>query len=177
MNILAALTLTFALLGAAPATYNGAPDTPLADAFIGSGGGPGSFSTIRAFDGMIGPDAVLTAERDLASAGGTHDADGFIRQMDYAISDSWTVASRQNVKLGDAPAINGSSDIARSLVRDGTTPDGTFDTGYLLAHLFTPGVATQVMHDLDARYGEGTSGQFTLMGNRFFSDVAADVKS
>jgi hypothetical protein len=173
---LTALTLALALLGAAPATYSGAPDTTLADAFIGSGGGPGSFSSIRAFDGMIGQDAVLTAERDLASAG-AHDAGAFVHQLDYAIADSWTVASRQNVKLGDAPAINGSADLARSLVRDGTTPDGTFDTAYLLAHLFTPSVATQVMGDLDARYGVGTSAQFMQMGNRFFSDVAADVKS
>jgi hypothetical protein len=177
MKIITVLTISLALLGAAPASYSGPPDTALADWFIGSGGGPGSFSTIRAFDGMIGQDAVLSAERDLASTGGSHGSDGFIHQMDYAVADAWTVASRHDVKLGNAPAVTGQTELARSLVRDGSTPDGTFDVGYLFAHLFTPAVSVQVMQDLDARFGAGTSAQFTQSANRFFSDVAADVKS
>lgn len=176
MKTLAAATLTLSLLAATP-VYNGAPDTGLADAFIGSGGGSGSFSSIRAFNGMIGPDAVLAAERDLGTTGGANNAAGFVREFDYAVTDAWTVASRQNVKLGNAPATSGSAGVARSLVSDGTTPDGTFDISYLFAHLFTPAVATQVMHDVDTRYGDGSSAQFTQMGNRFFSDVASDVRS
>jgi hypothetical protein len=176
-NLLTPL-LTFALLAAAPsATYNGAPDVTLADSFIGSGGGAGSFSSVRAFDGMIGDPAVLDAQRDLNAAGGPGANDRFIHEFDYAIADAWTVASRQNVKLGSAPATTGSEDIARALVHDGTTPDGTFQTGYLFAHLFSPNVETQVMHDLDARFGAGASDQFKTLGNRFFSDVAADVKA
>lgn len=175
MNSLAALLL-IGTIAAAPAGFRGTPDVSVADAFIGSGGGAGSFSSIRAFDGMIGSDAVLAAERDLAGAGGTKQSDRFVREFDYAVADAWTVASRDNVKMGSAPMSTGTPALASSLIHDGTSADGTFDTQNLFAHLFGSRVETQVMTDLDARYGAGTAADFTRMGNRFFSDVAADVK-
>lgn len=172
-----AALLLIGTIAAAPGGFSGTPDVSVTDTFIGSGGGAGSFSSIRAFDGMIGSDAVLSAEHDIGGAGGMKQAGQFVREFDYAVADAWTVASRDNVKLGSAPITTGTPALARSLIADGTSADGTFDTRYLFAHLFGSQVETQVMRDLDARYGAGTSSNFTQMGNRFFSDVAADVKS
>lgn len=168
MKTLLMATLALALLAAAP---NGT----LASSFIGSGGGSGSFSSIRAFDRMIGGDAVLRAERDLTTTYGHGQAGRFINEFDFAVHDAWNVAGRDDVKLPNAPASSGSPALAQQLVRSGTAADGTFDMNDLFSNLFTPQVQAQVMRDLDARYGSGSSAAFTRMGDRFFSDVASDV--
>ena len=49
-----------AAAGASPAA-SGA-NLSLASSLIASGGGPGSYSTVRAFNAMIGPDAVLDSD-------------------------------------------------------------------------------------------------------------------
>jgi hypothetical protein len=173
MKTMLAAILAIAVLGAAP-MYSGAPDASLASSFIGSGGGSGSFSMVRAFDGMIGSDATLAEEQSLRNEFGAAGTDRFIHEFDYAVSDAWTVASRKNVKLPAAPAQTGDAGLARALVAAGTTGGG-FSTNYLFAHLFSSAVASQVMQDIDSRYGSGSSAHFEQMGDRFFSDVAKDA--
>jgi hypothetical protein len=171
-NILAfATAATLATSGFARAS---APDAALASAFIGSGGGAGSFSMVRAFDRMLGPSPMLTAERQMRTRYGQTQADRFVRMFNFAIADAWTVASKRNVRFPNAPSTTASSALARHLLEAGTR-NGTFRTLSLFDALFTPPVASQVMTDLDARYGPGSFLSFLRMGNRFFYDVGRDV--
>jgi len=175
MKISLTLLLTLGLLAAAPSN-GGSANLGVASAFIGSGGGAGNFSTVRAFDDMIGDQNVLSALSDLRSTFGPDQAGEFVRDFDYAVADAWNVGSRENVKLTSAPAQQADTVLAQSLVRAGTIRDGAFDLDQMFSALFTPTVEQQVMQDLDTRYGAGTSNSFARMGDRFFSDVASDVK-
>lgn len=174
MKTLLTAALAILVLGAAPA-YTGAPDVTLASEFIGSGGGAGSFSAIRAFDRMIGGDAVLAQEQSLRAAFGAAPTDRFVREFSYAVSDAWTTASQMNVKLPNAPSSGGDSALARMIVRAGITPSGTFSTTYLFSHLFSAAVTSNVMQDIDTRFGAGSSASFAQMGDRFFAGVARTV--
>jgi hypothetical protein len=170
------LLLGLGLLAARPPSGS-APNLAVASAFIGSGGGAGNFSTVRAFNDMIGDQNTLSALNDLKSMFGPADSGQFVRDFDYAIADAWNLGSRANLKLTSAPAQAGDTVLAQSLIRAGTIRDGAFDLDQMFSTLFTPAVEQEVMQDLDTRYGAGTSSTFTRMGDRFFSDVSADVGS
>ncbi len=161
---------------AVAASMNGGlPDVNLASTFIGSGGGAGSFSTVRAFDRMLGANAMLTQETQLRAMYGQHQTDQFVHMFDYAMADAWTVASRQNVKLPNAPSSSATPALAHELLKAGTGTDGTFRTLLLFDDLFTRPVASQVMNDLNTRYGSGSSSTFLRIANRFFYDVGQNV--
>lgn len=164
-----------AVLLAAAMAGSGAPDARLASTFIGAGGGAGSFSTIRAFDRMLGPSAVIAQERLMRVRFGSRDADRFFRMFTYAVSDAWTRASRANIRFPNATSQSGSVSQARRLIRAGVSREGSFDTTHLFAQLFSLPVAIAVMNDLDAKYGQGSSQTFAREGDRFFENVGSKV--
>lgn len=71
MKMLAMIFASVLLLAVVPAGAN----LNLASSLIATGGGAGSYSTIRAFDSMVGLDTVLTNQNMLA-------ADNFARMAD-----------------------------------------------------------------------------------------------
>ncbi|HTV91492.1 MAG TPA: hypothetical protein VMG98_02120 [Verrucomicrobiae bacterium] len=169
MNTLAKLLLSVALLAAAPTANLG-----LASSLITSGGGPGSYSTVRAFDAMIGPDAVLAGEKQLATNYGQMSEDRFVHMFDYAIADAWQLAGKDNLSL-PPPSQTAGSALASQLVQAGMGAGGTFDTARMFATLFGPKIATQVMADLNAKYGAGASDDFDRIGDQFFHDIGQTV--
>jgi len=168
MNILAVL-LAASLAGAA-----GSANLNLASSLISSGGGPGSYSTVRAFDAMIGPDAVLANERQIATTFGQSSEDQFVRMFDYAIADAWQLAGKDNVSI---PAPSGSTGqaLATQLVQAGVGAGGTFDASRMFTSLFGDEIAGQVMADLNTKFGPGASNNFDRMADQFFHNIGQSV--
>ena len=142
----------------------------LASSLIASGGGPGSFSTVRAFDAMVGPSMVLAEQRQLTVLDGQTSADRFTSMFDYAINDAWQLAGKYNVKV-PPPMQNGGPELAAQLVAAGHDAGGPFDCGTFLAQLFGVKIAAQMMADLDAKFGPGSSLAFARMTDQFFTSL------
>jgi hypothetical protein len=159
---------------AAPPPIVGPPNLGLASSLIASGGGPGSYSTVRAFDAMIGPDAFLNEEHKLTLAYGDTSAGQFVEMFDYAMADAWKLAGKNDLRM-PPPAQSGGQALASELIRAGITRDGTFHSAQFFIALFGPAVAVQLMDDINERYGPGSAAAFDRMGNQFFYDVAQAV--
>jgi hypothetical protein len=183
MNTLAKLLLGTALAigvifwsaaaGASPAA-SGA-NLSLASSLIASGGGPGSYSTVRAFTAMIGPDAVLANERQISTTYGQSNEDHFVHMFDYAIADAWQLAGKNNVSI-PPPAQTGGQALATQLVQAGVTNGGiTFDTDTFFTQLFGSKIAGQVQADINAKYGAGAWTNFSRMSGQFFHNIGQTV--
>jgi hypothetical protein len=158
---------------AAPANLF-APDLRLASSLIASGGGPGNFSTVRAFNTMIGPDALVAEQDKLASIYGRRNAGMFVDTFDFAMADAWRLAGAHDMSMPPPSEADGQT-LAAQLVRAGTNADGTFNSAELFIVLMGPVVATQLMADINQRFGPGSALTFTRIGNQFFYDVAQTV--
>ncbi|HTC29717.1 MAG TPA: hypothetical protein VK702_03260 [Candidatus Acidoferrum sp.] len=182
MNTLAKLLSGIALVAGilfASTTASAAPaaagaNLSLASSLIASGGGPGSYSTVRAFDAMIGSDAVLANERQIATTYGQSNEDHFVHMFDYAIADAWQLAGKNNVSLPPPSGVTGQV-LATQLLQAGIGPGSTFDAARMLTSLFGDKIATQVMADLNAKYGAGASDNFDRMADQFFHDIGQSV--
>jgi hypothetical protein len=155
----------------APARADSPPDVNVTAAFYASGGGPGGFSIVRSVSSMIGEDQLQTEMQKLASTYGQENADAFPHIFDYALSDAWTRAGRANVMIPPFGSHEGAG-LANDLLRDGTAPDGTFQTAVLLDRTLTPKVHAQVSKDIVAKYGADAAATFDKMTNQFFFDVS-----
>ncbi|MGA7571460.1 MAG: hypothetical protein WBG27_12705 [Candidatus Aquilonibacter sp.] len=162
-----------AAAGASPAA-SGA-NLSLASSLIASGGGPGSYSTVRAFNAMIGPNAVLADQQQLATAFGQTNADHFVHMFDYAIADAWQLAGKDNVSI-PPPAQAGGQALATQLVQAGVTGGGiTFDNDTFFTQLFGAKIGGQVQADINAKYGAGAWTNFSRMSDQFFHNIGQTV--
>jgi hypothetical protein len=170
---LLAMFLCATLLAAAPSPPGA--NLSLASALIASGGGPGSYSTVRAFNAMIGQDAVLANQRQLATTFGQTNADLFVHMFDYAIADAWQLAGKNNVSI-PAPAQTGGQALATQLVQAGVTNGGiTFDNDTFFTGLFGSKIASQVQADINAKYGAGAWTNFSRLSGQFFHNIGQTV--
>jgi hypothetical protein len=170
MNTLAKILLGVALIAAAPNA-----NLSLASSLIASGGGPGSYSTVRAFDAMIGSDAVLANERQIAVSFGQSNEDHFVHMFDYAIADAWQLAGKDNVSI-PPPAQTGGQALATQLVQAGIVSGGiTFDNDTFFTQLFGAKIAGQVQADINAKYGAGAWTNFSRMTDQFFHNIGQTV--
>jgi hypothetical protein len=181
-----ALTITIGFSMSAPALvrgatnafgspmYVGSTDLPVSVDFIEAGGGPGSFSMVRAYDNMIGPTALQDDLTELAAAYGQRSTDRFVRIFNFAVSDAWKYFGMDNLAVPE-PTGNGGRSLALAMFHAGVAPDGTFWTGYLLGHVLTPRVYSQVTADIDNRFGPDADAQFHAMSNQLFNAVARQI--
>jgi hypothetical protein len=151
--------------------YTGAPDVNVTAAFYAAGGGPGGFSIVRAMKSMIGEDRLQSEMQKLASIYGQENVDLFPHLFDYAINDAWVRAGKDNVMIPPFGSHEGPA-LASDLIHDGTAPDGTFRTGYLLDRTLSAKVRAQVIGDMVSRYGTEQATTFDRMANQFFFDVS-----
>ena len=158
------------------ATYAGSPDLAVGANFIKAGGGPGSFSMVRAWDNMIGASALEEDLAELASIYGQEPTDRFVSIFNFAIADAWAHAGMDNVSIPQ-PTESSGRPLALAVLRAGTTQDGLFLDGYLLEHMLSPRVYSQVAGDINARYGPHAYDEFRRVGNEFLDLVATQVGS
>jgi hypothetical protein len=143
----------------------------LASSLIASGGGPGSYSTVRAFSGMVGQENVLADQHQLALMDGQDNADHFIPMFDYAVGDAWRLAGKNNLTMPPPQAMQGRA-LAAQLLQAGMQ-HGQFDTTIFFSQLFGEKIAAQIFTDVDTHYGPGSSVTFARMGNHFFTGVGS----
>ena len=144
-----------AAVASAP-VYNGAPDVNVTAAFYSAGGGSGGYGSWR-----------NAGERTF----GEDNADLFPHMFDYAINVAWTHAGKDNVVVPPFGSHEGQA-LARDLIHDGTAPDGTFWTGYMMDHTLTAKVHAQVNRDLVSKFGADDAAVFDRMSNQFFFDIS-----
>jgi hypothetical protein len=171
MKLLATLLCTI-LLAAAPAPPGA--NLSLASSFIASGGGPGSFSSVRAFNALVGADAVIANQRQLVAAYGQDNANQFIHVFDYAIADAWQLAGKHNVSIPPA-AQSGGQGLATQLVQAGIGNGTTFDNDVFFTGLFGSKIAGQVALDVNAKFGASSWTTFGEMSDQFFRTIGQAV--
>jgi hypothetical protein len=170
---LLAIFLCAMLVAAAPPPPGA--NLSLASALIASGGGPGSYSTVRAFNAMIGQDAVAANQRQLATQFGQTNADLFVHMFDYSIADAWQLAGKNNVAIPPASQSGGQA-LATQLVQVGVATGGiTFDNDTFFSGLFGAKIASQVQADINAKYGAGAWTNFSRMSDQFFHNIGQTV--
>ena len=148
------------------------PSLPVTSAFIAAGGGAGSFSSVRAFTHIVGPDTLQAELAKLRLTFGGHNVDRFVRVLDYAINDGWQRAGQDDVKM-PAPTADTGTALALDMVKAGTSgPNSTFRTTTMMDALLTARVHSQVGADIAARYGGDAVANFEGVGNQFFYDLA-----
>jgi hypothetical protein len=169
-----AIALGLAALLGAQAIAATQSASSLAGAFINAGGGPGSFSTVRAFDAMIGDTALQAELSTIKSRSTTQARDQFVRVFDFAMSDAWQRAGQDNVSVPDST--QSGLDLAKALYNAGMQ-GGAFSGEAFFNTLFTARVWTDVSHDIDAKFGAGTSATFAGNVGAMFTDLQSQVSS
>lgn len=178
MNILrtiaagaSAAAFAFGCIAAASAASSTPTNGAAAADLYQAGGTPGSFSTVRALDAMIGQPGATAEIKKLKAEYGDATIDRFEKVSDFAMNDAWERAGRDDVTF-PSPVTMDAATLTSSIVRAGVAANGAFEMPTFLDNLFTSGVRAQVMTDVDAKFGAGSSAQYHRVGNQLFYDLA-----
>ncbi|SFK59921.1 hypothetical protein SAMN05192579_104134 [Rhodanobacter glycinis] len=157
-------------------TYSGAPALTVTAALVKAGGGAHDFSFSKALVSMLGEKTVNAEVAKLTKQYGEKDATNFINGMTFAVNDGLKRATEAGVKLPAAPAHLKGVKLAQTLVTAGTTPDGTWWSGYLFDKALSHDLHVKVMQDIDAKFGHGADENTHKILNQAMYDVAQALK-
>jgi hypothetical protein len=165
-----AASIVLGALVCAPAQSTPIQANSVTGALIEAGGGPGTFSSVRAFASMIGESALESELAKLRTQHGASNTDTFVAAFDYAMDDAWMEAGRSNIHV-PTPSQPSGRDLARALIGAGTV-DHIFGMHHMLGVLLTPKLRNDVVNDIKLKYGADQGDLFIKMGNQFFYDIA-----
>ncbi len=171
---IAAMIAGFGFITAATTAAASAGEPPMlsvGSAFVDAGGGPGSFSSVRASEAMFGQRTVQHEFVRLRRAYGARNLNRFVRIYDFAVNDAWQRAGQDNVGFPPPASLAGKT-LALALVRAGTSGQDTFSFGRMLGTTLTQRVAHQVTRDITARFGAAAEARFSRMADAEFVDFA-----
>jgi len=151
--------------------YSGEPALPVTAALVKAGGGAENFSFSKALVSMLGEKTVNAEVAKLTTQYGKDEVHTFITGMDYAVKDGLKRATEAGIKLPAAPADLHGVALARTLVTAGTTPDGTWWSGYLFDHALSHDLHNQVMNDINTN----VSSQADLTTHKLLNQAMFDV--
>lgn len=157
-------------------TYSGAPALNVTAALVAAGGGADHFNFATALVSMLGQDTVNAEVAKLTKQYGKTATDNFIAGMTFAVNDGLKRATEAGVKLPAAPADLRGAKLAGTLVTAGTTPDGSWWSGYLFDKALSHDIHVQVMQDIDAKFGHGADENTHRILNQAMYDVARALK-
>ncbi|HEX7348371.1 MAG TPA: hypothetical protein VF264_01810 [Rhodanobacteraceae bacterium] len=153
------------------AVYNGKPDLAATAALVKAGGGAEDFDFSKALVAMLGEKTVNAEVAKLTKQYGKEEVNTFVTGMTFAVKDALKRATAQGIKL-PAPAPLTGTKLAGALVEAGTTPDGTFWSGYLFDKALSHALHNEVMADIDAGPGQAADGTTHKILNQAMYDVA-----
>lgn len=156
--------------------YSGAPALQVTAALVAAGGGAGNFEFSKALVSMLGESTVNAEVAKLNKQYGEKNVADFIAGMTFAVNDGLKRATEAGVKLPAAPADLKGVKLAHALVSAGTTPDGTWWSGYLFDKALSNPIHVKVMVDIDAKFGHGADENTHKILNQAMFDVAAALK-
>ncbi len=166
--------LTLLCVGNAHAVTTSAPNAATTADFYLAGGTPGSFSTIRALNAMIGQPATTAEIKKLKAQYGGPAVNHFETVSDFVMNDAWTRAGEDDVAFPPALKLQG-RDLVGGMVRAGTTAAGTFEMPTFLDNTVTKDVHAQVMDDVTAKFGADDASRYYRIANQLFYDMAQTI--
>ncbi|WP_417614934.1 hypothetical protein [Oceanisphaera sp.] len=131
------------------AVYTGDPALAVTAALVKAGGGADDFSFASALVAMLGEDTVSAEVAKLTRQYGEDEVNTFLGGMDAAIGFGLERAAAAGISLPEPADLSG-VELAKTLVEAGTTPDGTFWSGYLFDKALSNKLHNQVMADINA---------------------------
>ncbi|HEV7179955.1 MAG TPA: hypothetical protein VGN11_08790 [Candidatus Baltobacteraceae bacterium] len=162
-------------ISGAPANAAKISASAVTGTLIAAGGGAGGFSTVRALNSMLGDTATQGEIAHLRDRFGDDRVDQFISLFDFAVSDAWVHAGKDNVSVPKDPSLSGHA-LANALINAGTD-NGKFSTVRLLITLLTAKVAVQTEGDIGMKYGMDALTSFNQIGDTLFTDMRAMLAS
>lgn len=151
--------------------YTGAPALDVTAALVKAGGGAEHFSFAAALVAMLGEKTVNAEVAKLNKQYGEKNVQGFIGGMDFAITDALKRATEKGIAL-PAPAKLSGVELAKTLVKAGTAPDGVWWSGYLFDVAISHDLHNQVMADINAGPGYAADKLTHQILNQAMYDVA-----
>ncbi|HEX7340029.1 MAG TPA: hypothetical protein VF271_08880 [Rhodanobacteraceae bacterium] len=151
--------------------YHGQPALAATHALVDAGGGAAHFKFSTALVSMLGQKTVNAEVTKLSKQYGKQETQAFIKDMTIYVHDALKRATEKGIKLPPAADLHGVA-LAKALVNAGTTPDGTFWSGYFFDRTISHQLHNQVMADIDARYGHAVDGRTHKILNQAMFDVA-----
>lgn len=132
--------------------YTGEPALAVTAALVKAGGGAENFSFAKALVVMLGEETVNAEVTKLTQQYGENEVKTFISGMDLAIEYSLKHATAAGINLPE-PADHSGIDLAKTLVKAGTAPDGAFWSGYLFDKAISHKLHNLVMVDINTNAG------------------------
>jgi hypothetical protein len=157
------------LAGGDGAIYSGDPDLQATISLVTAGGPVGQFSIATALDALAGPDTAKAEEAKLSKQYGAGAFQSFVIVQNFAVNDAVKIATAAGVKF-PAPTLKG-TDLAKRVVGLGLI-DGTYYEGYQLDHLVTAKIHSQVMSDIDNKYGAPADANYHKIADQAHYDLA-----
>ena len=131
---------------------------------------------------MVGSDTVTAEVNKLTTQYGKDKVTSWLTVFDFAVNDSLKIATAAGVALpAPDPSLTGKT-LATTLVTAGTYTDKTFYIEYLLDKAVSAQDSrSQVMDDIDAKFGADADLNYHTISNQAFYDLAqalgaSDVK-
>lgn len=132
--------------------YHGEPALAVTAALIKAGGGADNFSFANALVAMLGQKTVNAEVAKLTQQYGKDQVNTFIGGIDTAIAYSLKRATEAGINLPEPADLSGTA-LAKTLVKAGITPNGTFWSGYFFDSAISHQLHNQVMVDINANEG------------------------
>ncbi|MGH8126467.1 MAG: hypothetical protein ACREPK_11550 [Rhodanobacteraceae bacterium] len=151
--------------------YNGAPALNVTAALVKAGGGAANFKCSTSLVAMLGQKTVNAEIAKLDKQYGAKNVQTFLSGMTYVIKDALKRATEQGIKLPPPANLHGTK-LAAALVDAGTTPDGTFWSGYLFDHAVSHKLHNQVMMDVNTNVSPDADTTTHRILNQAMYDVA-----
>lgn len=152
--------------------YSGAPSLQVTAALVEAGGGAAHFSFQKALVSMLGEKTVNEEVAKLTKQYGERNVNDFINGMDFAVESALKRVAAAGIELPPAPADLKGVELAKTLVKAGTAPDGVFWSGWLFDQALSNTIHVQVMADIDAKYGHAYDENTHRILNQAMYDVA-----
>lgn len=133
-------------------SYQGEPALAVTAALIKAGGGSENFNFAKALVSMLGEETVNAEVTKLTQQYGEAEVNTFLEGMNLAINFSLKHATQAGVSLPEPASLSG-VELAKTLITAGTTPDGTFWSGYLFDKAVSNKIHHQVMLDINNSAG------------------------
>lgn len=153
------------------AVYQGEPALAVTAALVKAGGGAEQFSFAQALLAMLGEDTVNAEVAKLTKQYGEAQVNTFLAGMDLAIGYGLKRATEAGISLPEPADLSG-VELAKTLVKAGVTPDGTFWSGHLFDKAISHSLHNQVMADISTSAGHQADKSTHKILNQAMYDVA-----
>lgn len=151
--------------------YSGQPALAATAALVEAGGGAANFKFSTALVSMLGQKTVDAEVAKLSKQYGKQETEAFVSGMTFYVDDALKRATAQGIKLPPPADLHGAA-LAKALVTAGTTPEGTFWSGYFFDRTISHTLHNEVMADVDAKYSHAYDGRTHKILNQAMFDVA-----